>query len=73
MCLTCREGDRIRQFDVFGAPVGVTYQGQYKHKTGLGGCITILLFLFFGGQALLSLTEVVLHKNFSAKTTNFHT
>lgn len=73
MCFNCRRGERVRQFDLFGAPVGVTFQGQYKHKTGLGGTITILFFLFFGGEALLSLIDVTLNASFSADESTSHT
>lgn len=65
MCLSCRKGDRVRQFDLFGAPVGVTFNGEYKHKTILGGTITILMLLFFGGSVLLSLANVIINKSYT--------
>ncbi len=68
MCLSCRKGEKLRQFDIFGAPVGVTYGGESRFRTGLGGCVTILLLIFFGSNMVLSLVNVAIHHVYSSKT-----
>ena len=68
MCFSCRKGEKLRQFDIFGAPVGVTYGGESRFRTGLGGCFTILLLIFFGSNMVLSLMNVVLHSKYTPKT-----
>lgn len=66
MCFTCHKGERVRQFDIFGAPVGVTFNGEARYKTGLGGCVTLLLLVVFGSNMILSLINVVLNKSYSS-------
>ena len=68
MCLSRCDGKRLRRFDVFGSPVGVTYNSEYRHKTGLGGCISLAFAIFFGGSVLLSLIDVLINKHYTAKT-----
>ena len=35
----------IKEKDIFAIPVQLTYKGQRKFNTMVGGCCTILLFL----------------------------
>jgi len=69
MCLSCRSGDRISQFDIFGAHVGVTYGGKETYKTKLGGCSTLLLLLIFGSNMILSVINVIVSDTYSHKST----
>ena len=76
MCLGCRE--RARSFDLFGAPIGVTYKSNYRYQTFAGGCTTIFLLVIFGGNLILSIlarlisphyySEVVQNLNLFADT-----
>ena len=58
---------------MFGAPVGITFKGHYEHSTRLGGLIAILLFLYFGIEALLSLIDVVINPEYSSTEVTEHT
>lgn len=69
MCLSCRSGDCISQFDIFGAHVGVTYGGNDTYKTKLGGCSTLLLLLIFGSNMILSVVNVIISDTYSHKST----
>ena len=68
MCFSCKNGEKLRQFDIFGAPVGVTYGGESRFRTGLGGCVTILLLIFFGSNMVLSLINVAINQVYTSKT-----
>ena len=53
--------------------MGVTFNGQYKHKTLLGGTITILMILYFGGSVLLSLANVIINKSYTVEISDTFT
>ena len=38
-----RFSERIRNCDIFGAQVGLTYKGDNEFKTTCGGAVTIIL------------------------------
>ena len=40
----CR--DSIRKLDIFGIRVSLTYRGEDRFRTRVGGCFTLLLALF---------------------------
>ena len=51
----CRQGERARAIDLFGVPVGVTYNKKPVFKTGLGGIVTIVLLIYFTSHFFLSM------------------
>ena len=69
MCLSFFSSDSLRRFDLFGSKVGVTYNSEYSHRTGLGGFISVIFAIFFGSSVLLSLVEVLLNKDYTVKDT----
>ena len=50
--------ERIRSYDVFGSPVGLTYKGDSSFKTVLGGIICILASAIILSAALEQFIEV---------------
>ena len=64
MCLSCRQS--ARSFDFFGAPIGVTYKNESTFKTFLGGCVTIALAIFIGGNLILQILGVFISPTFSS-------
>ena len=72
MCLKSK-GEGVRKFDIFGAPVGVTFNSDTEYKTRLGGCITLFMFLFFGTNMIVEMINVVIHEDYSARVTDSYT
>lgn len=70
MCITCKRGERVRQFDIFGTPAGVTYDAEPVYKTGLGGGITLFILIYFFSNFFLSLAQVVLHRQYKLSKTD---
>ena len=35
----------VRQHDLFGVPVQLTYKGEQKFSTAIGGCISLLMII----------------------------
>ena len=68
MCCKCKRGERVREFDIFGTPVGVTYKGQASYQTGLGGCVTITLLVIFGGNLLSSVIALLADPRYEKTT-----
>jgi hypothetical protein len=42
--------DKIKSYDGFGAPIGVTFKGENVYKTTCGGVVSILLLVLLGLQ-----------------------
>ena len=63
MC-TCRKGERIRQFDIFGASIGVTFKGEPTYKTCLGGTVSLMLFILFGGNFIFAVINSIINPEF---------
>ena len=56
MCTTsCKE--KVKSYDTFGAPIGVTFKGEPTFKTVCGGAITLFIILLLGGNLGLNLFE----------------
>ena len=54
MCTSnCKK--KIKIYDGFGAPIGVTFNGDADYKTTFGGLVTVSLVLLLGGNLILSL------------------
>ena len=63
MC-TCRKGRLCRQYDIFGAQIGVTFKRESTYKTELGGCISAFLIFVFGGNFIFSVLNSLVHKEY---------
>ena len=50
-----RVKEKVRQFDIFGAPISFTYKGDHEFKTGFGGCISLVIWILLVSSALESL------------------
>lgn len=66
MC-NCRKGERVRQFDLFGVPVGVTYNKEPVYKTGLGGIVTIFISVYFIYNLLTRLLSVIVSQKYTVQ------
>ena len=73
MCFGNHKGERFRNFDIFGAPIGVTFNSDTEYKTKLGGFITILMLLLFGTNMILEMINVVFHEDYSSKISDSYT
>ncbi len=51
--------EKIRSYDLFAIPVGLTYKGQNEFNTLFGGCTTVLLGIFLSA---LFVQNVLKHK-----------
>ena len=56
----------ISNLDLFGLPVQLTHQGQLYFKTGLGGCISLLLILVISIGAIIQFRRVYYEPEFNA-------
>ena len=52
-------GDRIRNCDLFGLPIGLRLDGQASYRTVAGGFVSILVKLLICAYFLLQLTAVL--------------
>ena len=66
----CRH--KLRGFDIFGAPVGVTFNGASTHQTALGGTVTLFLLSIIAGSLLFELV-LLIQGNYSVKMTETET
>ena len=44
---------KVKSYDSFGAPIGVTFNGDADYKTTFGGFVTVFLILLMGGNLTL--------------------
>ena len=51
--------DNIRSFDVFGAAIGINYQGKASYQTLGGGLVTLILKVTMLGFFIKSTIEVM--------------
>ena len=56
----------IRGFDLFAQPVQLTHQGKTAFKTGMGGCVSLLLTLAIVAGAIMQLEQVYYRPEFNA-------
>ena len=54
----------IRSFDLFGRPVGLTYKGQRKFTTSIGGCISLILVLSIIAGAIIRFRQIYYYPEF---------
>ena len=63
MCTTsCKK--KVRSYDSFGAPIGVTFRGEADYKTICGGTVTLLLIFIMGGSLAFNVFEFLTTNNF---------
>ena len=58
---------RIRRYDGFGAPIGVTFKGDAYYKTVCGGIATLLMILLLGGNLALNTLDFLIKNQFEKK------
>lgn len=51
--------DRIKQLDIFGKPINLTYEGLNTYKTAHGALFTIIMVIGMLTYALSTLINVV--------------
>ena len=51
--------EKVRGFDVFGAPVSLTYKGDSSFKTVCGGLVCILITILIGVAAIGELVTIL--------------
>lgn len=69
MCKSkCKE--KARSFDSFGAPIGVTFNGDTSYKTTAGGIITIVLLIFLGGNLFLNVYDLYTNRQYTSHEAN---
>ena len=56
----------MRGLDLFGMPVQLTHQGQRTYKTGLGGCVSLILILALVAMAITQFNQVYYYPEFKA-------
>lgn len=55
----------MRKWDIFGAPIGVTYEGAPSYKTQTGGIVTLLLIIFIGSNTFASILGAILDPKYT--------
>ena len=65
MCYKC---ERIRRLDYFGAPIGLTFDSNANYKTRVGGVVTLLICILFGGNLLSNLVKLFTERQFKENT-----
>lgn len=63
-----KQREKVKEWDYFGTPIGVTFDGESTYKTPLGGYLTMLIILFIGGNALVTVLQVLFAPTYSSKT-----
>ena len=58
---------KVKHYDSFGAPIGVTFKGEPDYKTVCGGSITILLIFLLGGNLVYKLINFLLESTFTKR------
>ena len=62
--------EKIRSFDSFGAPIGVTFNGESNYKTTIGGAVTVVLLIVLGVNLSLNLLDLYTNEQFTRHETN---
>ena len=52
-------GQKVRDWDQFGIPISLTYQGDTEYKTNIGGCTSIIVILIIYYYAAILLRSVI--------------
>ena len=55
----------FKYFDIFGAPVGLTYDGEATFQTCLGGFMALLAFFIVGASATDSFISLAKHDKYT--------
>ena len=59
---------QVRKFDIFGSPIGLTYNGNSTFQTALGGCAALLILLMLGGTTLQQVLDLYVNRSYNSKT-----
>ena len=51
--------DYLRKIDLFAVPISLTYKGEKKFSTRIGGCFSLLLILGFIAYSITSLYHLI--------------
>ena len=51
--------DYVREYDYYGQPVSLNFEGQDEYKTCLGGCVSFILFVIILAYGALKGKEMV--------------
>ena len=57
-----RFSERIRNYDIFGAQVGLTYKGDSEFKTTCGGVVTIILVFLLTMDGVVDVYNTLLNR-----------
>ena len=60
----CGQGG-IRSLDWFGAPIGLTFNGEPTYKTKCGGYVTLCLLVLIGGNLFLNIIGLILNPQYT--------
>lgn len=55
-------GQRLKQIDLYGEPVGVNHEGQSTFRTGFGGIMTIFIFSLLLSYSTIKVKKLLLHE-----------
>ena len=58
----------MRNLDIFGKPVGLTYNGKATFQTAFGGFMTLIVLLILGGIGITNFIELYIDQNYSKTT-----
>lgn len=62
----CRQkGNLLKKFDVFGAEVGLTFNGDTNYGTKVGGFLTIVIMILLGGSFMSNVITVFTNPKFN--------
>ena len=64
----CKE--KMRSYDSFGAPIGVTFNGESSYKTTIGGAVTVALLVILGVNLSLNLLDLYTNEQYARHETN---
>ena len=56
---------KVKSYDSFGAPIGVTFKGESDYKTVFGGVVTIFLVLLLGGNLAMNSFNFLTQRSFT--------
>ena len=65
------KSNKFKEYDYFGTPIGVTFNGESTYKTRLGACATLLVIFFIGSNALVTVLQALIAPEFTSKTLTF--
>ena len=49
----------LRKIDLFAVPISLTYKGEKKFSTRIGGCLSLILLLGFVAYSIVTLYDLI--------------